>query len=338
MPIAGKTGTAQDAGQEGSKDDSLFAAYGPTGGPGTAQWAVGTVIEDAGFGAWAAAPVVKCIFAALGDPSRMAPLVQSDPLGQDGDHADLRRRHAQLELPEHQRRQGPGRLMALLAPAPSLSLSRRSDVSARRLDWSILFTVAGLCAIGLTTIYSATGPTRRLSGLDPYYFVQRQGIFMGWRARRDGARRGHRLPAPAGVGAVLLRGDHRAAARRHHPGAGPQRRPGVVRHRTVPAATVGAGQGHAHPRAGLLRGQRSGRGPPLPGLRPRPRPHGRAPADRDRPARPRDGVGLRRHHHGRAPRGQGQPPPHRPRDRAGPVLGRPGRRHRHAAELPVRRA
>ena len=80
MPIAGKTGTAQDASQEGSKDDSLFAAYGPTGGPGTAQWAVGTVIEDAGFGAWAAAPVVKCIFAALGDPSRMAPLVQSDPL------------------------------------------------------------------------------------------------------------------------------------------------------------------------------------------------------------------------------------------------------------------
>jgi rod shape determining protein RodA len=68
--------------------------------------------------------------------------------------------------------------MALLAPAPSLSLSRRADVSARRLDWSILFTVAGLCAIGLTTIYSATGPTRRLSGLDPYYFVQRQGIFM----------------------------------------------------------------------------------------------------------------------------------------------------------------
>jgi hypothetical protein len=80
MPIAGKTGTAQDASQEGSKDDSLFAAYGPTGGPGTAQWAVGTVIEDAGFGAWAAAPVAKCIFAALGDPSRMAPLVQSDPL------------------------------------------------------------------------------------------------------------------------------------------------------------------------------------------------------------------------------------------------------------------
>ncbi len=69
--------------------------------------------------------------------------------------------------------------MVVLAPAPALSLSRRSDVSLRRLDWTIVFTVAGLCAIGLTAIYSATGPTRRLGGLDPYYYVQRQGLFMG---------------------------------------------------------------------------------------------------------------------------------------------------------------
>jgi hypothetical protein len=69
--------------------------------------------------------------------------------------------------------------MAVLAPAPTISLSRRSDVSFRRLDWTVLFTVAGLCAIGLTAIYSATGPTRRLGGLDPYYYVQRQGLFMG---------------------------------------------------------------------------------------------------------------------------------------------------------------
>jgi rod shape determining protein RodA len=69
--------------------------------------------------------------------------------------------------------------MAVLAPAPTLSLSRRSDVSFRRLDWTVLFTVAGLCAIGLTAIYSATGPTRRLGSLDPYYYVQRQGLFMG---------------------------------------------------------------------------------------------------------------------------------------------------------------
>jgi cell division protein FtsI/penicillin-binding protein 2 len=80
LPIGGKTGTAQDAAQEGNKDDSLFAAYGPNGGPGTAQWTVGAVVEDAGFGAWAAAPIVKCIYAALGDPSRLAPLNQSEPL------------------------------------------------------------------------------------------------------------------------------------------------------------------------------------------------------------------------------------------------------------------
>lgn len=80
LPISGKTGTAQDAAQEGSKDDSLFAGFGPNGGPGTAQWAVGAVVEDAGFGAWAAAPIVKCMFTALGDPTKMAPLVQSDPL------------------------------------------------------------------------------------------------------------------------------------------------------------------------------------------------------------------------------------------------------------------
>jgi hypothetical protein len=41
---------------------------------------VGAVVEDGGFGAWAAAPIVKCVFAALADPSRMAPLHESDPL------------------------------------------------------------------------------------------------------------------------------------------------------------------------------------------------------------------------------------------------------------------
>ena len=80
MPIAGKTGTAQDAAQEGNKDDSLFAGYGPNGGPGTAQYVVAAVVEDAGFGAWAAAPIVKCMFSALGDRSAMAPVAQSEPL------------------------------------------------------------------------------------------------------------------------------------------------------------------------------------------------------------------------------------------------------------------
>jgi penicillin-binding protein 2 len=80
MPISGKTGTAQDARQEGSKDDSLFAAFGPNGGPDTAQYVVGAVAQDAGFGAWTAAPIVKCIFNGLGDPRLMAPLSESVPL------------------------------------------------------------------------------------------------------------------------------------------------------------------------------------------------------------------------------------------------------------------
>jgi penicillin-binding protein 2 len=80
LPMSGKTGTAQDARQEGSKDDSLFAGYGPNGGAGTAQWAIGAVVQDAGFGAWAAAPIVKCMFNGLADPTKMTPVSESVPL------------------------------------------------------------------------------------------------------------------------------------------------------------------------------------------------------------------------------------------------------------------
>ena len=69
--------------------------------------------------------------------------------------------------------------MAVLAPAPALSLSRRSDVSFRRLDWTALLTVAGLCAIGLTAIYSATGPTRLEPRLDPSSERLRRGALRG---------------------------------------------------------------------------------------------------------------------------------------------------------------
>src|SRR5262245_24371443 len=68
--------------------------------------------------------------------------------------------------------------MATLAVPPSLALPRRADLSARRLDWTIILTVAGLCSIGLLAIYSATGPTRRLSGLDPYWYLRRQVLFV----------------------------------------------------------------------------------------------------------------------------------------------------------------
>lgn len=59
FPIVGKTGTAQAGNKQ---DTSLFVAFGPTTDP---QYAVGVVMEEAGFGASAAAPVARRILEAL---------------------------------------------------------------------------------------------------------------------------------------------------------------------------------------------------------------------------------------------------------------------------------
>ena len=59
FPIAGKTGTAQAGNKQ---DTSLFVAFGPTQDP---QYAVGVVMEEAGFGASAAAPVARRILESL---------------------------------------------------------------------------------------------------------------------------------------------------------------------------------------------------------------------------------------------------------------------------------
>jgi penicillin-binding protein 2 len=59
FPVAGKTGTAQ-AGDK--QDTSLFVAFGPTFDP---QYTVGVVMEEAGFGASAAAPVARRILESL---------------------------------------------------------------------------------------------------------------------------------------------------------------------------------------------------------------------------------------------------------------------------------
>src|SRR3954447_7876555 len=65
FPIAGKTSTAQ-AGDK--QDTSLFVAFGPTYDP---QYVVGVVMEEAGFGASAAAPVARRILESLaGKPTR----------------------------------------------------------------------------------------------------------------------------------------------------------------------------------------------------------------------------------------------------------------------------
>jgi len=59
IPLAGKTGTAQ---QTGKQDSALFASFGPVDNP---QYAVSVVLEEAGFGGTTAAPVARRIWEAL---------------------------------------------------------------------------------------------------------------------------------------------------------------------------------------------------------------------------------------------------------------------------------
>jgi penicillin-binding protein 2 len=62
--VAGKTGTAQTS----SFDNALFVGFGPADAPG---YVTAAVLEQAGFGAVAAAPVVRRILEPIADPTLM---------------------------------------------------------------------------------------------------------------------------------------------------------------------------------------------------------------------------------------------------------------------------
>jgi penicillin-binding protein 2 len=62
LPIAGKTGTAQGAGQYPWNDSSAFAAFSVDQNQ---PYTVVAYLEKSGYGSKAAAPVVKCVFTAL---------------------------------------------------------------------------------------------------------------------------------------------------------------------------------------------------------------------------------------------------------------------------------
>jgi penicillin-binding protein 2 len=71
MALAGKTGTAEVANKQNS---AIFTAFGPADNP---QFEVTVLLEEAGFGADAAAPVVRRIIDGLiGDPVK--------PIGRTG--------------------------------------------------------------------------------------------------------------------------------------------------------------------------------------------------------------------------------------------------------------
>ncbi|MCB1000454.1 MAG: hypothetical protein KDB40_14250 [Acidimicrobiales bacterium] len=77
LPIAGKTGTAQGAGQYPWNDSSVFSAFSLDE---NRPYTVTAYLEKSGYGSKAAAPVVKCIFTALAEEVRTDPVLPSDPL------------------------------------------------------------------------------------------------------------------------------------------------------------------------------------------------------------------------------------------------------------------
>jgi penicillin-binding protein 2 len=72
FPIAGKTGTAQ---VDNKADTALFSAFGPLNAP---KYQVTAVLEESGFGATSAAPVVRRVFEVL---AGLAPKPVATPNG-----------------------------------------------------------------------------------------------------------------------------------------------------------------------------------------------------------------------------------------------------------------
>lgn len=77
IPVAGKTGTAQGAGNYPWNDSSAFGAFSVDP---DRPFTVTAYLEKAGYGSQAAGPVVKCIFLQLSGMHPADPVTMSDPL------------------------------------------------------------------------------------------------------------------------------------------------------------------------------------------------------------------------------------------------------------------
>lgn len=80
IPLAGKTGTAQGAGNYPWNDSSAFAAYSRDP---ERPYTVTAYLEKAGYGSQAAAPTVKCMFLQMSGLSPSDPVVLSEALDTD---------------------------------------------------------------------------------------------------------------------------------------------------------------------------------------------------------------------------------------------------------------
>ena len=89
IQVAGKTGTAQGAGNYPWNDSSVFTGFAVD--TATSEflpddddpYVVAAYLEKAGYGSQAAAPVVKCMFLALSGENPLDPVMPSDPLDLD---------------------------------------------------------------------------------------------------------------------------------------------------------------------------------------------------------------------------------------------------------------
>ncbi|MDP4692623.1 MAG: FtsW/RodA/SpoVE family cell cycle protein, partial [Ilumatobacteraceae bacterium] len=58
------------------------------------------------------------------------------------------------------------------------NLRRSMADPSRNVDWILMFATVGLSIIGAIAVYSCTRPRLLAQGLDPYYFLQRQIIYL----------------------------------------------------------------------------------------------------------------------------------------------------------------
>ena len=172
----------------------------------------------------------------------------------------------------------------------------------KHIDVGLLVVTGLISVIGLALIYSARHRRLTDAGLDPFYYVKRQGFALVRRFDRPRDRRVDRLPKAQRVGALSLRREQRGAA----PGRVTtrleiERQPGVVPGRVVPDATFRVRQDHVDRRARRVRGVRQ-RSPRSTASRHRPRHRAGACRADHVAARPGERAGARRDHDGHASR------------------------------------
>jgi penicillin-binding protein 2 len=82
IDVAGKTGTAQGAASYPWNDSSVFASFSLDA---ARPYTIVAYLEKSGYGSIAAAPVVKCLYLALADPTLLPPVDLAQPLDVDSE-------------------------------------------------------------------------------------------------------------------------------------------------------------------------------------------------------------------------------------------------------------